>query len=153
MKLSRKTDYALHALFTLVAENGGAPVPVRELAERNDAPKRFLEQILLEMKAAGWVESLPGKNGGYRLACAPAQITMGQVIRKFDGVLAPIGCVSVKRYEACSQEANCRFRRVLLDARNYVAELMDRADLESVFQGQIVSTAEVFADFGDGAGI
>ena len=94
MKLSKKTDYALRVLFTLVGHWGQAPVSMTELARRNDVPKRFLEHIMLELKKQGWVASAPGRKGGYRLARDPEQITMGQVVRHFDGVLAPIGCVS-----------------------------------------------------------
>jgi len=154
MKLSMKTDYALRVLFTLVEHHGGGPIPIRELARRNDVPKRFLEHIMLEMKAKGWVDSTAGKYGGYLLAKSPEKITMGEVVRHFDGVLAPIGCVSVAHYRRCSQESVCRFRRILLDARNYVARLMDRATLTAVFQGLPVQTHEVFAqEYVGGAGI
>ncbi len=145
MKLSRKTDYALRALFTLVEHFGRGPIPIRELARRNDIPKRFLEQILLELKSRGWVDSLPGKRGGYALAKRPDQITMGQVVRHFDGVLSPIWCVSVTHYQSCSQEAVCRFRRFLMEIRNYTARLMDSATLADVYAGKPVSHEEVFA--------
>ena len=154
MKLSRKTDYALRALFTLVQEYGRGPMSIRELAERNDVPKRFLEHIMLEMKQQGWVVSLPGRDGGYVLGKGPDQITMGQVVRHFDGLLAPIGCVSVMHHEGCSQEGACRFRRVLLDVRNYTARAMDRATLASVMLVSPVSRAEVFDEsLVGGAGI
>jgi len=146
MKLSMKTDYALRVLFTLVEHYGRGPIPIRELARRNEVPKRFLEHIMLDMKAQGWVESAAGKQGGYVLAKAPDKITMGQVVRVFDGLLAPIGCVSISHYERCSQEPVCRFRRVLLDARNYTSRLMDRSTLASVFAGRPVTDEEVFAD-------
>ena len=121
MRVSKKTDYALRALFTLVDHFGGAPIPIRELARRNDVPKRFLEQIMLDLKAQGWVDSVAGIRGGYVLAKNPDKITMGEVVRHFDGIFAPIDCVSVTGYKRCSQEPVCRFRRVFLDARNYVA--------------------------------
>lgn len=154
MKLSKKTDYALRALFTLSDNFGGAPVPIRELARRNDVPKRFLEHIMLDLKAKGWVDSVSGIKGGYVLARKPEAITMGEVIRHFDGLLAPIECVSVHCYTRCSQEPLCRFRRVLLDARNYVAKLMDTSTLASVAKGAPVTGSEVFkTDFAGGDGI
>ena len=154
MKISKKTDYALRVLFTLVEHYGRGPIPIRELARRNEVPKRFLEHIMLDLKTQGWVESTPGKNGGYILAQKPDKIKMGQVVRHFDGVVSPINCVSVNSYERCSQESVCRFRRVFLDARNYVTQLMDGATLASVFQGQPVSRREVFAPgFAEGEGI
>lgn len=154
MKLSRKSDYALRALFTLVERYGQGLVSVRELAERNDIPRRFLEQIMLDLKARGWVESIAGRIGGFRLARPPEEITMGEVVRHFDGVLSPIGCVSTTHYEPCSQEAVCRFRRVLLDIRNDTVRHMDRATLAAVFANAPVQRAEVFtSEFVDGGGI
>jgi Rrf2 family protein len=154
MRLSKKTDYALRALFTLVDHYGSVPIPIRELARRNDIPKRFLEQIMLDLKSQGWVDSVAGLRGGYVLAKTPEHITMGEVVRHFDGILAPIGCVSVAGYERCSQEPVCRFRRVFLDARNYVARLMDHATLANVAKGRPVQGIEVKTPgFSGGEGI
>ncbi len=144
MKLSRKSDYALRAMMSLVGHYGQGPVSIRTLAERHDIPRKFLENIMLDMKSQGWVESVAGRDGGFLLAKSPEQITMGEVVRHFDGILAPIACVSASHYQACSQEGVCRFRRVLLDIRNYVARIMDGANLASVFAGSIVRREEVF---------
>ena len=146
MKLSNRTDYALRALFTLVECTDKELVSTRKLAERNDIPKKFLEQILMELKAKGWIESVTGKRGGYRLAKPASKITMGEVIRHFDGSLGPIACVSSTAYKCCSQESVCRFRRLLLDTRNYVTGLMDRSTLESVFKAEPVTRDEVFKE-------
>jgi Rrf2 family protein len=153
MWVSKKTDYALRVLFTLVDHFGGTPIPIRELARRNDVPKRFLEQILLDCKAQGWVDSLAGIRGGYVLAKNPAKITMGEVVRHFDGILAPIDCVSVAGYKRCSQEPVCRFRRVFLDVRNYVAGVMDRSTLADVAKVLPVSKLEISDTFVGGEGI
>ncbi len=153
MWVSKKTDYALRALFTLVDNLGGIPIPIRELARRNDVPKRFLEQIMLDCKTQGWVSSTAGIRGGYLLAKNPAKITMGEVVRHFDGILAPIECVSVAGYKRCSQEPVCRFRRVFLDVRNYVAGVMDRSTLADVAKISPVSRQEVSGSFSGGDGI
>lgn len=144
MKISKKTDYALRVLFTLVEFQGQGPIPIRELARRNEVPKKFLEQILLAMKVRGWVESTTGIRGGYVLAKGPDRITLGEVVRHFDGILAPIECVSVTGYKRCSQEPVCRFRRVFLDVRNYIANLMDHATLAEVAKGAPVLSSEIF---------
>lgn len=144
MKLSRKSDYALRALFDLAEHFGSGPISIRELAERNDIPRRFLEQIMIDLRTAGWVNSIAGRDGGFELAVSPEKLTMGQVVRLFDGLLAPIGCVSVSAYEPCTQEGRCRFRRVLLEIRNYTTKLMDRASLAKVLLGQPVLKEEVF---------
>jgi len=146
MKVSMKTDYALRVLITLVEHYGRAPIPIRELARRNEVPKRFLEHIMLDLKSQGWVDSKMGKQGGYVLAKAPDKITVGQVIRHFNGVLAPIGCVSVSHYEHCSQESVCRFRRFFLNVRNHAANLMDRTTLRAMHQGVPVKREEVLKE-------
>jgi Rrf2 family protein len=144
VKLSRRTDYALRALFTLVDRAGQGPVTLGELASRNDIPRSFLEQIMLSLKERGWVTSSPGRRGGYSLACPPDRITMGQVIRHFDGLLAPIACVSPTHHEPCSQSPTCRFRRALLTVRNITADFMDNATLADVARLEPVADREVF---------
>ncbi len=154
MRLSMKTDYALRVLFTLAEHYGRGPIPIRELARRNEVPKRFLEQIMLAMKGQGWVESAAGKSGGYTLAVAPEKLSMGRVVRHFEGVTAPIPCVSVSKYRRCSQAPVCRFRRILLEIRNFSTRLMDGATLAAIMAGAPVSTHEVFApEVADGLGI
>lgn len=153
MKLSRKSDYALRSLVTLGDRYGEGPVSIRELAEKNDVPQRFLEQIMLDMKKLGWVKSVAGRIGGFQLAKRPEELTMGQVVRHFDGVLAPIACVSSTHYEPCTQENVCRFRRILLDIRNYTSRVMDQATLAIVMKGIPVQREEVFTNFVFGEGI
>jgi Rrf2 family protein len=154
MKLSRKSDYALRALFTLVEHYKRGPISIRELAEKNDIPRRFLEQIMLDMKSQGWVKSIAGRDGGFVLGKPPELITMGQVVRFFDGILGPISCVSSTHYEPCSQESTCRFRRILLDIRNYTARKMDEASLVAAFAGRPVLPEEVFSTvYSEGGGI
>ena len=140
-------------MVTLTEHFGSAPIPIRELARRNDVPKRFLEQIMLDLKARQWVESIAGVRGGYVLARNPSQITMGQIVRHFDGILAPIDCVSVTGYKRCSQEPLCRFRRVFYNARNYVAGIMDRTTLADVAKGTPLTQQEASTDFAGGEGI
>src|SRR6202050_2918601 len=147
MRVSKRTDYALRAMFTLVDHYGGAPIPIRELARRNDAPKRFLEQIMLALKAQGWVDSAAGIRGGYFLAKNPSKITMGEVVRHFDGILAPLDCVSITGYKRCSQSPVCRLRSVFHDVRNYIADLMDKATLAEISKRSPVTKQELSAGF------
>jgi len=140
MRVSKKTDYALRALLSLVDGCNGPPIPIRRLAEKNSIPKRFLEQIMLELKSQGWATSLPGKTGGYLLGNNPDRITLGEIVRHFDGVLAPIGCVSVTGYEPCDQEETCRFREVFMEIRDHTARLMDRITLVDVAKGNPLAT-------------
>lgn len=154
VRISKRTDYALRVLFHLVDRQGEGPVSITEMARRNDVPRKFLEQIMTDLRENHWVISTAGRRGGYVLGKPADQITLGEVVRFFDGVLAPIGCVSVTHFEPCSQELTCRFRRVFLDVRNFTANLMDSTTLASVHAGKPVRHEEVFAkEFVDGAGI
>jgi Rrf2 family protein len=152
MKVSRKADYALRVLCTLAEGYGQAPVSIRVLAEANRVPKRFLEQIMLDLKSQGWVCSTPGKHGGYALAKPPDDVSLGQVVRYFDGLLAPLNCVSASHYEPCTQEPTCRFRRVFLQIRNETTRLMDNASLAAVCASPPVEQAEVFDEALSGGG-
>jgi Rrf2 family protein len=154
MRMSKKSDYALRALISLARWSKMRPVPIRALAQLNDVPQGFMQQIMLAVKEQGWVRSVAGRDGGYQLAQSPEDLTMGQVVRHFDGVLAAIGCVSITNYEQCSQEPVCAFRRVLLDVRNHTAELLDRTTLAELASGCAPSTEKVFSnEFIGGAGI
>ncbi|GAB4473616.1 MAG: Rrf2 family transcriptional regulator [Anaerolineales bacterium] len=144
----------MRALMTLVENNDKSPLSIREIAIRNEVPKRFLEHIMLDMKAKGWVTSVPGKNGGYLLSKSPDELYIGEIVRHFDGLLAPIGCVSINQYHACPIESSCRFRRLFLIIRNEIAHLLDQTSLSAVYRGQPVSQNEVFDEMlSEGAGI
>jgi Rrf2 family protein len=138
MKLSKKGEYALRALIDLgiAAEVGRPLVQVSELAEKEQIPVKFLEQIMQLLKEEGFVESRRGKFGGYRLARPAAKITVGSVVRMIDGPLAPIGCVSHTAYEKCScpDEVHCGLRMLMLDVRNAIAGILDRYSLADVVE-------------------
>jgi Rrf2 family protein len=138
MKLSKKGEYALRSLINLgiAAEVGRSLVQVSELAESEQLPIKFLEQILQALKDAGLVISARGKFGGYRLAKPAKQITIGRVVRLIDGPLAPIGCVSQMAYTKCTcpDEEHCGLRMLMLDVRNAIAGILDRYTLADVVE-------------------
>ena len=138
MKLSKKGEYALRSIISLgiAAEVGRNLVQVSELADNEQLPVKFLEQILQTMKEAGLVQSVRGKYGGYRLAKPAREIAIGQVVRLIDGPLAPIGCVSQSAYEPCTcpDEAHCGLRMLMLDVRNAIANILDRYTLADVVE-------------------
>ncbi len=131
MKLSKRGEYGLRALQYLAAQYGEGPVPNKELAERNNIPYRFLEQILITLKHARVVRSQKGPQGGYTLARPPDQITLAEVVRLLDGPLAPIPCVSETAFEPCGcpDMENCGLRRVMKRVRDVVAEMMENTTL------------------------
>jgi Rrf2 family protein len=138
MKLSKKGEYALRSLINLgIAVEVGRPLlQVSELAESEQLPVKFLEQILQALKEAGFIVSTRGKFGGYRLAKPTKQITIGEVVRLIDGPLAPIGCVSQSAYEKCTcpDETHCGLRMLMLDVRNAIAGILDRYTLADVVE-------------------
>lgn len=138
MKLSRRGEYGLRALISLgvAAEVKRELVQVSELADNEQLPVKFLEQIMQDMKDGGLVSSVRGKYGGYRLARPMREITIGSVVRLIDGPLAPIGCVSQTAYEKCTcpDEAHCGLRMLMLDVRNAIAGILDRYTLADVVE-------------------
>jgi Rrf2 family protein len=138
MKLSKRGEYALRSLINLgiAAKVGRSLVRVTELAKAEDLPIKFLEQVMQQLREAGFVESERGKHGGYRLAKAPSQIHIGEIVRLIDGPLAPIGCVSQTAYTPCNcpDEAHCGLRMLMLDVRNAIASILDRYTLADVVE-------------------
>ncbi len=113
--ISQKAKYALRALLSLAKADGGCPVQISDIAREQAIPKKFLEQILLEMKKERLVESRRGKQGGYLLARPADDITFGEVLRLIDGPLAPLPCLSqtaYRRCEDCDGEKQCEIRHV-----------------------------------------
>src|SRR6187397_1623605 len=136
MKLTKKGEYALRALIQLgIAEKLGRDVvSVSELAESENLPYKFIENILQELRKDGYVESKRGKEGGCRLAKPMKDITIGEVVRLIDGRLAPIGCASETDYEKCTcpDEVHCGLRMLMIDVRNAIAQILDRYTLDDV---------------------
>lgn len=138
MKLSKRGEYALRSLINLgiAAEVGRKLVQVSELADYEQLPVKFLEQIMQALKEGGYVVSVRGKFGGYRLSRPARKISIGEVVRLIDGPLAPIGCVSQTAYEKCTcpDETHCGLRMLMLDVRNAIAGILDRYSLGDVVE-------------------
>jgi len=114
----------------------GNVVQIKEIADRQQIPSKFLEQILLTMKNAGLLHSRMGVGGGYYLARPASEISLGQIIRVLDGPLAPVRCVSQMAYESCGcpDERSCGLRLVMLDVRNAISNILDGTTLADVIQ-------------------
>jgi Rrf2 family protein len=126
--LSQKARYALHALIVLAEHSGDEPLQIADVAEEARVPRKFLEQILLDLKKRGIVRSQRGRAGGYLLGKPAKEISFADVIRVIDGPLALAPCVSVTAYhkcEDCVDEATCSIRKVLLAARDATAQVLE----------------------------
>jgi len=132
VKVSRKGEYALRAMVDLAFRYGNGPVTVEEIARRGGIPKGFLQQILLQLRQAGLVQSVRGPSGGYGLMRAPGEIALAEVLREIDGPLAPLSCVSAMAYRACGRERRCGLYSVMLDVRNAIAGILETVTLEDV---------------------
>jgi Rrf2 family protein len=132
MKLSVRGEYALRALVVLGLNAGNQEVlRIQTISEQQNIPKRFLEQILNDLRTAGILESKRGLAGGYRLRLPPEEVTLATVIRLIEGPLAPVSCVSEKFYERCScpSEEKCGIRSIMQEVRDAIVRILDGVTL------------------------
>ena len=135
MHLSTKGQYATRALVELAGSYGQGVVKLHHIAERQNIPLKYLEQIMLQLKRFGFVTSRKGAEGGYMLSRPAREITLGEVVRALEGPLAPIGCVSRTGYAECGcpDPAHCGLRSVWQDVRDAIAEILDQTTLQDVY--------------------
>jgi Rrf2 family protein len=132
MRLTFRSEYALLALVHLARRGGAGWVPVQTIAEAQRIPARFLEQILLTLKRARYVRSMKGQRGGYELARPAAKITLAEVIRLFDGALAPTESVSRYFYEPTPIEKEKALLRVFKEIRDQVSARLEGTTIADV---------------------
>ncbi|WP_045365549.1 RrF2 family transcriptional regulator [Methyloceanibacter caenitepidi] len=128
--ISQKARYALRALLALARADDS--MMIAEIAEQQQIPRKFLEQILLDLKHQGIVASRRGRLGGYDLLMPPDQITFGRVLRIIDGPIAPLPCLSrmaYKRCADCKSEATCEIRRVFARVAESARDVLDRVTI------------------------
>ena len=145
--ISQKAKYALRALIALAksgakkSAKGEAPgMSIAEIARSQNIPKKFLEQILLELKHQGILASRRGKNGGYALLKAPNQITFGAVLRLIDGPIAPLPCLSkiaYRRCDDCASEDACELRVIFNEVALATRAVLDQATIEHALAGKV----------------
>lgn len=126
MKLSRKSEYACLALIDLAEHDGAGPIKAADVSQRKGIPKKYLNQILLQLSRSGYVRGTRGAGGGYKLAKPAGKITVAQIIRLMDGPLAPVGSVSRHFYQHTPIEKSRKLAGVLRDIRNYISEKLEK---------------------------
>ena len=130
--ISQKAKYAFKALVVLAKRGRGESVQTEEIAEEGAIPRKFLEQILLQLKGSGLVESRRGRAGGYLLTADPAAISVSQVLRIIDGPIAPLACISRTAYARCKDcrdETQCAVRRLFAETYASTLEKLERTTL------------------------
>jgi Rrf2 family protein len=133
--LSRKAKYAIKALLALADRDGEEPMRISDLARAEQIPPKFLELILLGLRNQGILRSRKGKGGGYLLARDPSEIYLGQIVRMFDGPLAPVPCASQTAYVPCGDcrnEAVCGVHLAMKEVRDATARVLDGTSLASL---------------------
>lgn len=131
MRISQRGLYALQAL-TVLAQHPTGVVKIRDIAAEEDLPEKFLEAILLDLKRARIVDSLRGAHGGYQLKRSPKKISLGEVIRRIDGPLAPFEDAESLRRRVNADPKHRPLFRILLDVRNATARILDRTSLSDL---------------------
>jgi Rrf2 family protein len=130
--LTQKAKYAIKAMIHLAARQDDKPVLIEVLAKRERLPRKFLERILLDLKTHGLLESRKGRGGGYRLGREPHKISIGEIVRRMDGPLAPVPCVSKMAYRKCSDcrdEVSCCVKPIMKEVRDAIAHVLDGTTL------------------------
>jgi Rrf2 family protein len=133
--LTQKARYAVHALIVLAEHQGEEPLMIADIAERARVPRKFLEQILLELKKRAIVRSVRGRSGGYFLGRDAKDITFADIMRVTDGPIALSPCASVTAYTKCNDcfdEKTCAIRKVLVEARDATASVLEARTLASM---------------------
>lgn len=138
MQLTKRGEYALRTLIRLgiAHELGRELVSVSELAQAERLPLKFIEQILLQLRGAGYIETKRGKFGGYFIAKPTKKIRIAEVVRLIDGKLAPIACASETCYARCTcpDEEHCGLRMLMIDVRNAIVSILDRYTLHEIIE-------------------
>jgi len=132
MKLSKKSEYACLALIYLSKNYKNGYVKIESIAEENNIPKKYLEQILLLLKGTGYVRSRRGSEGGYHLQKNPSEITLAEIIRLMDGALAPVESVSKYFYESTPIERSEKMLSLLQEIRDYIAKKLENTTFQEL---------------------
>lgn len=135
MKITYKGDYALKALLQLALQynpEGNGVMSITEISKLGDMPTKFLEQILLTLRRGGFVKAKRGVRGGFYLAKAPADITVGEVIRFIEGPTAPISCIEEECYKGCKDIASCIFRNIWKEVNAAISVVVDTITFEEL---------------------
>ena len=137
--LSKKTKYALHAMTYLGKHREHKMVLIQDIAEEHNISHKFLENILLELRKAGYLGSKKGKGGGYYLIKEPKDIPLSRIIRLLDGPIALLPCVSLNYYEPCAEcknEVQCGINKVMIQVRDETLKILENKSLQDILDGE-----------------
>ena len=134
MKISTRGRYGTRMMLDLAAHHDQGPTPLREIAKRQDLSVKYLEQLIIPLKAAGYIRSVRGARGGYTLAKKPDKINVGQIIKVLEGGLSLVDCVEDPKL--CEREKNCPTRDIWLSMSERLMEELSSLTLSDVLDGK-----------------
>ncbi|NPV52775.1 MAG: Rrf2 family transcriptional regulator [Firmicutes bacterium] len=130
MKLSTRGRYGVRLMFDLALNFGKGPIPLKDIAKRQDISEHYLEQLVAPLRRAGMVTSIRGAQGGYELSKRPEEITVGDIIRVLEGPIAPVECAGMNApSEACDRADRCVARLIWERLRDSITSLLDSITL------------------------
>jgi len=147
MGVSQKCQYALRAIIELARRYGNGTTSIREIAQVQAIPPKFLELILTDLRKGGFVDSRRGAHGGYILAMGPEAISVGQIIRLIDGPVAPVRCVGDRRGGDCPLYGERALMGMWGRARDAVTEVYDSTTIQDLVDAQQVSAGPYVASY------
>jgi len=134
MKLSTRGRYGVRAMLELAMHGGKGPIPLRELASRQEISAKYLEQLLIPLKGAGLVKSVRGARGGYLLAKPSDQISLYDIVRSLEGPLAPVECVQDPNY--CDRVGGCTVHLVWGEMGAMLVDFLSNLTLADMVERQ-----------------
>ncbi len=134
MKLTARSEYGLLALVYLARQPMDEFISIDIIARAQGIPPKFLEQLMLALKRAHFLRSAKGQHGGYALAKTPDQISLAEIVRLFDGALAPTESVSENFYESTPIEKEKGLMNVFKDIRDYVSDKLEKTTIADVIR-------------------
>lgn len=126
MRLSTKSEYACLALVELSKNYGKKLIKIKDISQRNKIPRKYLEQILLRLKTAGYLRSLRGANGGYSLSRHSSRINVAEIVRLMDGPIAPVESVSKYFFRHTPIERSKKLTKLLQEIRDFTSRKLEK---------------------------
>ena len=136
MKISTKGRYALRLMLDLALDNTGEYITIKSIAARQDISEKYMEQIISMLNRAGYVKSIRGAQGGYKLSKKPSEYTVGMILRLTEGSIAPVECLD-ERNDNCNRSSECVTREVWVELYEAICSVVDRITLQDLADKQL----------------
>ncbi|MBB6481008.1 Rrf2 family transcriptional regulator [Spirochaeta isovalerica] len=147
MKITYKGDYSLKVILELACHYPDKLIHIEDIANRQDIPRKFLEQILLNLKRGGFLVSRKGARGGYALARPPREITLGEVVRYIEGSVYPISCIDCEAPSPCNELSTCIFAPVWRSVGDAISSIIDSVDFEKLKEDYLLKKNGYIPDY------